>query len=674
MRDGLAPAGQLALACAVATLSVLLADIVAPDGPGRLALPLWSGVALACALSLRGPGVLAATTGVAVGHLLLDAPLQEIAAAAAGASAGGFLGWRAMRAAVRARPASPRITQYLVFLACGAAVTAASAGAAHALIGGETGATDVLAASGLNAVGALYATLCLVAVASNLREWRGMTRDLAVALVTGFGMLGTVMLLYFLVASRGGGENPAVFVMMLSLPMAGWILLQPHSLVGSIAVLAGTFSSLAMMAQEDGGVWSSAFLYTLAYLTLLIVSCHTVHAVNLDRLASMADAETGRRELERRIDERTAMLRGMTERALAADKAKSEFLAVMSHELRTPLNGVIGLSDLLSHTTLDGRQRSMVRLIKETAISLGGVIGDILDFSRLEERMMELREEPFATEALAGEHLTALAIAARRKKLRFLVRVEPTAPRLLSGDFARLRQVVVNYVGNALKFTEKGVIRVEIGGRWREDGRWIVRIAVNDTGIGVAPAHIETIFGRFEQVDASATRRSGGSGLGLAICRGLATMMDGELGVESKLGVGSSFWFEAPLVALDRRPVITQTAAGATAVVKVADPEEAAIVAEALAAAGYRTGAGAPPPVALAITDDAGFGGPHVLRLAWIDEAEAAPGAGVVERPFRPAALQALDPAGVSGGGPAPERDPPARSTVDEAAAARKAP
>ncbi len=642
--ERLTGAGPLALAVATAALSVLLADMVAPDGAGRLALPLWSGVALGCALSLRTPGVLAATAGVAIGHLMLDAPLQEIAAAATGAAVGGFLGWRAMRAAVRARPAATRMKQYIVFFACGAAVTAASAGAAHALIGGETGAAGVLAAGGLSAVGALYATLCVVAIAANVREWRGMTRDVVVAFVTGFGMLGSVILLFFLVASRGGSENPAVFVMMLSLPMAGWILLQPHSLVGSIAVLAGTLAALAMMAQEDGGVWSSAFLYTLAYLTVLIVSCQTVHAVNLDRLASMAEAEAGRRELERRIDERTALLRGMTERALAADKAKSEFLAVMSHELRTPLNGVIGLSDLLAHTALDGRQRSMVRLIKETATALGGVIGDILDFSRLEERMMDLRADPFATEALAGEHLTALAIAARKKKLRFLVRVDPTAPRLLSGDFARLRQVTVNFVGNALKFTEKGVIRVEIGGRWREDGRWIVRIAVVDTGIGVAPEHRETIFGRFEQVDASATRRSGGAGLGLAICRGLATMMDGAVGVESKLGAGSCFWFEAPLLALDRRPVIASAAAGATAVVRLSDPEEAAIVAEALAAAGYRTGAGAPPPAALTVADDAGAAGPRVVRLAWIDEAEAVIGPGVFERPFRPAALLALDP------------------------------
>ena len=231
------------------------------------------------------------------------------------------------------------------------------------------------------------------------------------------------------------------------------------------------------------------------------------------------------------------------EEAIAASAAKSAFVANMSHELRTPLNGVIGMVDLLSRTVLDDRQRRYVEVANTSAGLLLSVINDILDFSKIEAGKLELELSPFFFPEVLVDVASMLSLTAEMKGLSLFVRPEASASTYVVGDAARLRQVLTNLVGNALKFTESGEVVVTAAAQEEGAGRLRLRVEVQDTGAGMAPEVIGRLFLPFSQADASSTRRHGGSGLGLAICRELVARMGGEIGVESRAGEGSTFWF-----------------------------------------------------------------------------------------------------------------------------------
>ena len=268
-------------------------------------------------------------------------------------------------------------------------------------------------------------------------------------------------------------------------------------------------------------------------------------------IATICRDMTERNRAEAALLEREDQLAAARDVALEASRLKSDFLANMSHEIRTPMNAVIGLTGLLLDSPLSDEQHEYAEAVRSAGESLLEIINDILDFSKIEAGMLRLELMDFDLRTVIEEVVDLLGAEARDKGLEIAIEVDHDIPRRLRGDPGRLRQIVINLLGNAIKFTDRGSVGIRVRAIGTRPEATLVRFEVTDTGLGVSPEGQRKLFKGFEQVDSSASRRYGGTGLGLAICKQLVDLMGGTIGAQSTLGLGSTFWFVIELPAED---------------------------------------------------------------------------------------------------------------------------
>ena len=371
--------------------------------------------------------------------------------------------------------------------------------------------------------------------------------------------MGVVNMVFITSALTGYFRNdPQTQVVTdIALALGAGATLPWGALPQSICVVVAGLSMLV-------GVW-------LSYGTLAVVGTHTVVGVAVAMLSSIYIAYQFERYRSAR-DQAEAELSEARDQAVASTRAKSEFLANMSHEIRTPMNVIIGLTDIALDSDISPEPRQCMNRVRGAATTLLDIINDILESSKIEAGKLTLHEVDLDLGTAIEDVVTLLAPSARAKGLTLACTVPENLPALLKGDPGRVRQVLTNLVGNALKFTEVGSVTVDACVLEETPTRVTVRVAIRDTGIGISRERQSEVFERFSQADSGTTNRYGGTGLGLTICRQLITLMGGELGIESEPGKGSTFWFH---LTFERGPA--SAAAGRETRLPSPEPEGVAI-------------------------------------------------------------------------------------------------
>ena len=397
-----------------------------------------------------------------------------------------------------------------------------------------------------------------------------------------------------LVVQSGGRDEPHLLFFLAATALIAyqdWRCLWPGSLL---------FASLVATVSGRDPYHEGLHLSVVLAHTAMCSACAAIlRKRTLHAAAITADLEHARRALADELAERRRTERELVaakERAEALARTKADFLATMSHELRTPMNGILGMSRLMADTKLTDEQREMLDAVLVSGDALLDIIGDVLDYSKMEAGRLTIDPTPCDLRRVCEAVLDVLAPKADEKGLALILRYRPDVPRRMVADAGRLRQILLNLVGNAVKFTSEGRIIVDVS---RHDG--IVRIAVSDTGIGLTPAQRERLFQPFVQAEEVTTRTYGGTGLGLAISRHLAELMHGTVGVESVQGSGSVFWCELPLEVDGSMPSERVVPGLSGHAVLVVDPDEQRreTLVELLASTGLRAEGTDRPPAAV---------------------------------------------------------------------------
>jgi len=382
-----------------------------------------------------------------------------------------------------------------------------------------------------------------------LLRWTKAKREICLA-----SLLHFVVLIFFASYQYGGVQSPALS-WTLTVPIVAMFfvdgiyrLVGMSSFVLGFAVMGGLYFSGHDFPNnfgtgDTGMITLTLLICAAGYVTAMSMTYIGLYEFSIARISQAKDAAEAATHAKSKLLRQAQLANRSKRQADAANESKSQFLAAMSHEIRNPMNGVVGLSALLSETSLNREQSQYVDAIRQSADSLTAIINDILDFSKLEAGKLELEFVDFDLRRVVQSVADLLGPQVMAKGLEFNINVAPEVPSIINGDPGRIRQILLNLAGNALKFTDQGTIGIAVEMRHGHDADVSLRFAVTDTGIGVPEEIQPKLFEKFVQADASITRSFGGTGLGLAICKQLVELIGGEIGLNSTDGGGTTVWF-----------------------------------------------------------------------------------------------------------------------------------